>query len=367
MVPQRTSLNVVRRRAVLYRVRRSLGRALALMRATAFAMSFVAGTSALAAKTDVVVLDNGDRFTGEIKGMSRGQLDFKTDDAGRFSIQWIKIARITSIHAFEIEMASGAKYYGTLRSPADKQVWVGDVATDVFAVDDIIVITPMSARFWSRVKAYLDLGFTLAKANNALTLSGDGSFAYRGQHFGGSLTFNTYLQDDANSTAVSQLATDLTGMYYFDRNWRAQLQFGLDINNELDLLLRLDIGGGVAYPVVRNEWTEFWVSGGLVGVRELYTSGTPVLSLAAYAGADWEAFRYDSPKLDLTISQIILPVITELWRFRGTTQAKLKYELFADFNVGFNMSFTFDTKPPDVTASKTDYLMSITIGWSYRN
>ena len=61
-----------------------------------FLGGFLAASAAHAEKTDVVVLGNGDRFTGEIKGMSRGQLDFKTDDAGRLSIEWIKIARITS-------------------------------------------------------------------------------------------------------------------------------------------------------------------------------------------------------------------------------------------------------------------------------
>jgi hypothetical protein len=82
---------------------------------------------------------------------------------------------------------------------------------------------------------------------------------------------------------------------------------------------------------------------------------------------EWDAFRYDTPKLDLTISQVILPVLTDLWRFRGNTSLKLTYELFYNFNVGMNLSFTFDTRPPDPTAPKTDYLLSFTIGWSYRN
>lgn len=332
----------------------------------AVGVGLLAARSAEAAKTDIVVLDNGDRITGEIKGMSRGKLDFKTDDVGRISIEWLKIAQITSIHAFEVELADGVKYYGALQSPSDNKVQVGEEATDVFAMDAIIVVTPMSARFWARIKAYLDLGFTLAKSNSAMTLSGDGSFAYRGQHFGGAFDFNTYVQNDANSTAVGRLSLNLTGTYFLTR-WRAQLQLGADVNDELDLNLRLDVGAGVSYPIVRNEWTELWLAGGLVAAREQYSTGGPVGNLAAYAGVEWEAFRYDSPKLDLTISEVILPVLTDLGRFRGNSSVKLKYELFADFNVGLNFSFTFDTSPPDPNAPKTDYLLSITIGWSYRN
>ncbi len=316
-------------------------------------------------KTDVLVLINGDHLTGEIKGMSRGKLDFKTDDAGRPSIEWIKVARITSTHAFEVELSSGKKYYGTLQSPADGQVLVGTEAVDTFPVLDIITITPMDDYFWAKVKAYLDFGLTLAKASSSMTLSGDGEFAYRGQHFGGAFDFTTYWQRDKDATAVGQLSLNLTGTYYFAK-WRAQLQLGFDHNDELDLTARVDLGGGVAYPVLRNNWTQLWLSGGLLGARESYTNTEANSNLAAYVGGDWETFVYDSPKLDAGVSVQIVPVLTELWRTRGTFTFKVKYEVFHNFYLGTNFSYTFDTQPPDPTAAHTDYLFSFTIGWSYR-
>jgi hypothetical protein len=321
---------------------------------------------AAADKTDVVVLGNGDHFTGEIKGMSRGQLDFKTDDAGRISIEWLKIGRLTSAHAFEVELANGEKYYGPLQSPSEGQILVGtETEAHLFPVTVIVTLTPMDDYFWARVKAYLDVGFTLAKSNQALTLSGDGEFAYRGEHFGGAIDFNTYIQDDKNTTAVAQATGTLTGTYYFSK-WRLQTQLGLDHNDELGLDLRIDLGGGVAYPLLRNNTMEVWLSGGLVGAREQYTTGAPNFNLAAYIGGEWDAFVYDSPKLNAGVALTILPVLTELWRVRGTGTVKVKYELFYNFYVGLNFSYTFDTEPPDPTAAHTDYLLSITIGWSYR-
>jgi hypothetical protein len=336
------------------------------MRVAPLVVAFLTGRAEAAPKTDVVVLGNGDHFTGEIKGMSRGQLDFKTDDAGRLSIEWTKVARVTSTHIFEVELTSGQKYYGALQSPLDQHVEVGTGEKDVFPVEEIITITPMDEWFWARVKANLDLGFTLAKSNKALTLSGDGDFSYRGEHFGGAIDFNTYIQNDANSTAVGQGSVTLTGTYYFQK-WRAQLQIGADTNDELALTLRLDVGAGVAYPVLRNNIMELWLSGGLFAARELYTSGTPNFNLAAALGGEWEVFVYDHPKLSTSVTAVLLPVLTELWRTRGNAVIKVKYELFYNFFVGLNFSFTFDTQPPDPTASHTDYLLSITIGWSYRN
>ena len=209
----------------------------------------------------------------------------------------------------------------------------------------VVSITTMDELFFSRVRAYLDLGFTLAKANSALTLSADGEFAYRGEHLGAALNFDTYLQDDVNNNLVSRASAYITGTYFFTR-WRAQLQLGVDHNDELDLKVRVYLGAGAAYPVVRNTWTELWLKSGLVVDRETYTTGTPNLNLAALVAADWEAFRYDSPKLDLGVQVDILPVLTDPGRLRGTSTIRIKYELFADFNVGLNFSYTFDTRHP---------------------
>jgi len=44
----------------------------------------------------------------------------------------------------------------------------------------------------------------------------------------------------------------------------------------------------------------------------------------------------------------------------------VKYEIFADFDVGLSLSDSFDSRPPDPGASTNDYLVTFTIGWSYR-
>jgi len=59
------------------------------------------GNNVLAApKTDVVILNNGDRIAGELKGFSRGILLFKTDDAGTLQIEWHAIQELKSKYYF---------------------------------------------------------------------------------------------------------------------------------------------------------------------------------------------------------------------------------------------------------------------------
>src|SRR5664279_4235980 len=73
----------------------------------------LAGT-ALAQKTDVIVLFNGDHVTGEIKTYAAGRLTVETDIGSDLSLKWSRITSIASDKQFEIETTDGTYYYGTL-------------------------------------------------------------------------------------------------------------------------------------------------------------------------------------------------------------------------------------------------------------
>ena len=65
-----------------------------------------------APKTDVVILVNGDRFTGEVKGLEKGILKYSTDFVGTISVEWNHVAQLQSAQLFEVELFDGAKLYG---------------------------------------------------------------------------------------------------------------------------------------------------------------------------------------------------------------------------------------------------------------
>ena len=72
-------------------------------------------TIAHAARTDIIVLANGDRFTGEVIQMRQGKLEVKTDDAGTLSIEWDKVASVSTADQYEITLIDGTRLLGRLR------------------------------------------------------------------------------------------------------------------------------------------------------------------------------------------------------------------------------------------------------------
>jgi len=330
------------------------------------ALSLGAAEATAAEKTDVVVLVNGDRITGEIKGMARGKLDYSTDDAGRLSIQWTKLRVVTSPHRFELETSEGRRYFSPLLAPehgAQGAVRLDD--GDTLPIPDVVSIVPLSSGFLARIQAYLDLGVTVARSNSARTLTADGFVQYRGERTGTSLAFDAYGQDAADSAATNRGSVKLTGDLYFGR-WTSQLWGQAEKNDELGLRRRLSLGAGASYSALRNDSMELSAAAGLIGVQEDYADSAPTPSLTGLLSVSWDAFRYDSPKLDLVVSLAAYPYLTDAGRVRVESSLRVKYELVSDFNVGLSISDTYDTRPPDPAAASNDYLLTMTIGWSYR-
>ena len=69
-------------------------------------------------RTDVVTLANGDRITGEVVALNRGQLEFKTDDAGTLYLEWDKLVGVVAARQVEIVTGDGRRFLGQL-GPAD--------------------------------------------------------------------------------------------------------------------------------------------------------------------------------------------------------------------------------------------------------
>src|SRR5215472_9144275 len=70
-------------------------------------------------KTDVVMLRNGDRLSGDIVSLEFGILTLKTDNMSTLSIEWPAVRSVQSKFAFAIERRDGSKYDGVIKTSED--------------------------------------------------------------------------------------------------------------------------------------------------------------------------------------------------------------------------------------------------------
>ena len=320
-----------------------------------------------AQKTDVVVLKNGDQITGEVKAVSRGKLDYSTDDLGHLSIEWDKVLRLSSRNTFEIELRSGQILFGSLVEGApDGSLAISGAAINAISIADVVRLTPIERRLWHRLSGNLDVGLTYAKANENLQLTSAGELRYRESRFEGTFRFSTYLQDQSGSNAATENNIGVGAQRVVGRHWSAGLVGQFQQNDELNLAHRLTLGAVAVRTLVESPHAEVQFPVGMVVNQErFYGADTSNTSLEGLVGIEVVTFRFDSPKLEFSSLANGYPSLTQWGRFRFQADVRARYELLKDFFLGLRFTDSYDSDPPDPGSSKNDLTTAFTVGWSF--
>jgi len=316
-----------------------------------------------AQKTDSVWIRNGDRITGEVKSLSRAKLKYSTDDLGTIYIEWDKVDRISSRATFEVQVTSGHKSYGSLRVGPTGQVVVGP---DTLALVDIVAMLPLRQKLLDRVDGYVDLGFSLQKANKTLQLTSGAKVTYRGRRAETIVEATTFREDRDDASKTSRLSAGLTERLLVADRWSTGFAVDYERNDELDLAGRFTLLGFGARMLVRSNHEDFWATAGLVLTRERYFStDSASTGFEGLLGASFSAFRYDSPKLDASVTSQLYPSFTVSGRVRWQNDLRVSYELVKDFMLTVTLFDSFDSKPQSEGAPKNDYGTTLAISWSF--
>lgn len=322
----------------------------------------------VAQKVDSLVMINGDVITGEIKELVRGKLSYKTDDMGTLSIKWDKVKRVKTDNYYEVQVSSGWKYFGSLAWPdEDNRLVVVLTSADTLAMHEVVGISRINAGFFARTSGYVDFGFSLTRANSQTEFTLGTQARYRAPKWAGSLTGNSYFrfQDDtASNTSRNSLIGRADRL--FKGKWSTGLTLSVEQNEELNLDLRQITGFGAGFAVTRSNDHNLFLNSSLLATNEQYsTSAEGTTSLELRVGGEFEAFRFDSPKLDLTTSVAVTPSLTDFGRVRLNWDFRTSYEVFSDFFLGLKGFFSYDSRPPTEDAVNQDYSVNFTIGWSW--
>ena len=117
-------------------------------------------------RDEVVELSNGDRVTGEIKGLDRSQLTVRTIDLGTVQIRWQRVVRLNSNRTLEIELADGRRLQGSLVSPTPGTLDVsGSAGTVHVDLASIVVIRPVARSWIGDLTGRIDAGFSYTRGS----------------------------------------------------------------------------------------------------------------------------------------------------------------------------------------------------------
>ncbi len=320
----------------------------------------------MAAKTDIVVLKNGDRITGEVKALKARILQFSTDAMGTIAIEWQYIDQIISTANQSVETTDGRLYLGHLTSEEEGDAIGVDTASGLVTLDtdDVFSVWPVKSSFWERSDFDISVGFDYQKSTGItdLNLAADWQHRKVDRVTEASIRTDVTQQDGADDQKRNQF---LFSHQFIRTNKRFNAWLGsAEANESLGLDYRFYAGGVYGKYFIRKPRHWLSLSGGLVGTEEKYVGAGSNTSLEAVASAQFNMFRYADPERSLMSRLTLFPSLTERGRLRTDFRTTFKLELVADFYWSMEVYYQGDSDPPPETLNSTDYGITTSLGWS---
>jgi hypothetical protein len=342
-------------------------RGAALVSMLALGLLLAAAVPAIAARTDVIVLRNGDRLTGEVIELRQGKLKVKTDDMSTISIEWDKIAGVTTAERYDVTMRDGTRLLGRLAAGPARSVQVvadGGTSTSV-AMADIVSMAAIKSGFLGRIDGSVDLGGSYTKASGVAQVSLDAEARYRRPAYGVATAFSTNFTRQPDSPDTSRYSGKINYTRYRGRQWFVSSLGLFEGNEDLGFTFRGTGALSLGRYLARSNRLEWLLTGGFAGGRESPLDGDDVTNVDLLVGTDLSVFAYDYPTTRLDLSLLIFPSLDDAGRIRVNANGKFKQELFRDFFVAVSVYDAFDNRPKAATAERNDVGGSLSFGWTF--
>jgi putative salt-induced outer membrane protein YdiY len=336
-------------------------------------LMLLAGSAFAKRKDDVVIMKNGDRFTGEIKSLQHGELIFKASYMlDPVHLDWSRVEQLDSKDTYIVGLTSGARVVGSIGrvaaacdSGGQFQIVAGNSAVEVKPTE-VIVIQQHEVSLWDQLTGSINYGLSFSSGNSSTNSSLGASLAYSNEK--NAVQLNTTSQFDSQSkgkntnrfTLDSQYGHTLTG------KWIAAGIFSLLKSNQQDLDLRSTYGAGFGRKLIQTDRTSLLAIAGADYSHERYfpEAGTvPIRNSAeSLIGLTFSTFRFKTVGLHSQL--LVFPSLTDPGRVRLGSQSNVQLELVRNLFWNFQLYENFDSRPP-ISAPKNDLGVTTSLGWKF--
>lgn len=310
---------------------------------------------------------NGDRITGEISKLDRGQLEFKTDDVGTIYFEWDKIVSLEAMGQFYVSMSDGRQLVGSLSAGDPRSLVIVEASGPVSVPTyEVTLITPIGASFWKKLDGSVDVGFSYTRSSQVAQLNVNSNTLYRRPAFEGRLSASgTFTQNGEDGTKDDRGTIQASYIRFRGERLVIASGVGVETNESLGLLLRTQVGVSAGPRLINTNRAQLTIGAGLAANDERGVDTEPTQNLEGLVTVRTSYYRYDRPRTNVDVGFQYFPSLSNFGRQRIQLDASAKREFWKDVFLSINMFDTFDSRPPNTSSDKNDIGVSLSFGWSY--
>jgi hypothetical protein len=327
---------------------------------------------AQAKRKDIVVMKNGDRFTGEVKRLENGLLYIERDYvAGNIGLDWNQMHSVQSIAAYRIVLNNGTRPEGKIEKVPGEKAKDHDVlnheATEEvqIASDTVVGIDTKKPTFWRQLQGSIDLGYSFSSGNGQTSTNVNTNAAYRTAAWEAATAYDSTFGGQAGASKTNRQDLQTTFAKYLNRNSYLVALSDFLHSSQQDLTLRTTLGGGYGHYLKRTANTDLSWMAGVAVINESFDTFTNRPSdqqAEALLGLQYSVVRFKVR--DFNSQLLVFPGLSDAGLVRVTTNNSLNIKLVNNFHLTFTFWDNFDSRPP-VTAKRNELGVSSGIGWSF--
>lgn len=315
---------------------------------------------------DTLKLKNKDIIIGEIKSIDRAVLIIETEYSDKdFSIDFGEVEEMSIRRQCLVLLTGGRRKFGYVKSdgPNKTRIILQNGQTEYYNLNEIIALQEVASSFIKRIKASIDLGYNLTKANNASQFTIGGAINYTGEKWLMDGSISVLNSNQANVDEVKR--TDASGelLRILGKKWFVLGNVSYLSNTEQALDSRISTSAGGGYLLVTTNKLYLAFSTGLTYNIENFSDQTPdKTSTELFTTLAFNMF--DFKDLDLVTSANFYPSLSESGRVRLDYNIRIKYDLPLDFYIKTEFTLNYDNQPAN-SGSELDYILTTGFGWEF--
>lgn len=319
-------------------------------------------------------MKNGDRLTGEIKGLGAGVLYVSMKYIlGTSSLDWSEVEHIESKQLFIVKTQDGSVYKGTLKTgkreedrPVSIEVLEVPEKPTVIARSQVVEISETSDNFWQRFNGEFNFGTTFSKGNETVQYTVSSDAEYLRERWSASTSWTSSLSSSSGATAATRNEVTPTARHMLPWNNYFYAGLGDFLQSSVQgIQLQTSLGAGIGRYLKNTNRATISVLGGVAWQQTKYSQGnlegTQNLTAALIAG-EMKLFKFNKTNLD--VAGVLFPALNTPGRLKYNMNAAYYVKITGDLS--WNVSFygNWDNQPPPHFAG-ADYGTSSGLSWSF--
>jgi putative salt-induced outer membrane protein YdiY len=253
--------------------------------------------SANVSSADTILLNNGDKISGQILNMSQGEITIETSYAGKISLLWERVTGIISDAPVQVVLNDKTSLYGNLQSTAEgkMRLKIGKIVETLsFNLTEVKAINPKTAdRKGAKLSGRIDVGLSKTDGNTETESHHiNAQIVARTENNRYTAGFEYNKAKDSGQVTEEDYLGYAKYDHFLTEKWYVYTNTLFEKNEFKDIQLRSTIGAGSGYQFYESELTNLYLEAGFGYVNENFEAAEDSDSVAGRWAVNFDRYLF---------------------------------------------------------------------------